>query len=169
MAPGHDRSAVLERDRHDLGLKAGGQAQLVAEGAAHEFPGRHSRTDRPAHQRRAGIFGAVDFAITAIVEPLVGDDPVDVRVGAREQRRVARAGYRGRVVVPAIHEIGPAQQQVEASSDKVGPEALQVIVAKLVDHENQQQLRPVNVRDPHRVLFGRRSRKALQDQNTRQG
>src|SRR5207244_12867960 len=74
-------------------------------------------------RRSSDLFGAVDLAIAAIVEPLVGDDPVDVRVGAREQSRVARARYRGRVVVPAIHEIGPAQQQVETPSDKVGPEA----------------------------------------------
>ncbi len=148
----HDGRPVLPGDGHHARLQPRSQPQFVAKAAGRQVVGRHAGARSRAHQLNVGVGHAIDFLALRGHVPAVADDAVQVAVGARCQRGVARAGGRGGVIVPAVHKVGPAQQQVEAALHKLRPEPQQVVVAELVNHQHDDQPRFADGRGPARLL-----------------
>src|SRR5579884_1986728 len=92
------------------------KCRLSGSGATFRF-----RTQRQPVDVR--ISHTIDFLMRSPVVPTVINDPVEVRVGARRQRGMTGASGRRSIIVSAIYEVGPAQQQIEATLHKFGPKA----------------------------------------------
>jgi LmbE family N-acetylglucosaminyl deacetylase len=66
---------------------------------------------------------------------------VAVAVGAGEQRGVARSGARVGVVVVTVGEVGAViEEKTESAFAELIAVALQIVAAKLVDHDHHDQL-----------------------------
>jgi hypothetical protein len=83
------------------------------------------------------------------IPPFVRDDAVPARVGSSEKSGVTRGGAGVGVIVIAVGEISSViEKKAEASFAKPVAIAFQVIAAKLINHDDDNQLGP-------RVVGGR--------------
>jgi hypothetical protein len=148
VAGGQDGGAVFERDTEDFGLADGGEAQLIAKrgGAliarrcAHLVPRVEEADDVVAL-----VLDGCDLVRFAAAEipPLVGVDAMAVGIGAGAERGVAGRGLGVGVVVVAVGEVGAVvEEEPEAvRSRQVGAIALEVVLAKLIDDNEDDELR----------------------------
>ena len=103
--------------------------------------GARSRFIR-AQQLVTVIVNRADEMLLRLVPPFIVEDPVRVRVRAGEQRGVARRSSRIRISVVAIREPGAlVGEHAKATGTEAIMVALQVITAKLVNHNDDDQLR----------------------------
>src|SRR6185503_19561319 len=98
-----DRGSVLAGDRDHLRL-AIGVDKLVTDRSDLDVEWRRTRVLRRilADGLVAGVLGRIDAFAGLLVDPVVADHAMLVRMGAGEQRRVADAGVGGCVAVVIV-------------------------------------------------------------------
>src|SRR5579883_2884046 len=90
--------------------------------------------------------------------PLILDNAVHVWIGSGKERCVAGAGDGRGVVIAAIDEIcASVQQHIEPAFGEFRAESLEIVIAKLVDDNDDHELRP------HEVFSSLNFRKSRRD------
>ncbi len=154
LARGHDRAAVLARDRDHLRARVEA-LQDVAERLDLEV--LRARAVEPrgpvADVGGRGVAGAVLGLAVHGVAPGVGDDSGAVRIGSGEEGRVAGAGLGGGVPVVRI---GKPRAAVEEALEAVGSELVPILdhlaLRQAVDDEEHHEPRPIAAhRSGHRL------------------
>ena len=145
IAGGQNGGAIFERDAEDFGLALGRQAQRVANGGG-------AKIERGGSGLLAGMDRAQDAVaivldrgygtslVAAQVPPRIGGDAVAVGIGPGSQGGVAGSGLGVGVVVVAIFEVSAlVEEEAEAAAFEIGTVAVEVVGAKLVDHQDDDQ------------------------------
>jgi hypothetical protein len=143
VARRQDAAPVLHAHANGFGLEVRGQPQLVGDGGAQQVARRHlARRHCAAHGLHGFVFGHVGVAAFLAHPPVVADDAVHGRCGAGVHAGVAGASVGGHVVVvTAFVTEAFVQQALEAPGLVLAPVAVDVVVAHLVDHNPDHQLR----------------------------
>ena len=134
--------AVFQRDSEDSRLALRRQLEFVSQRVGQQVVRRCAGlVSGDTHQFRVVILDRSHHPFLLRVPPLIGDDAVAVAVGAGKQRGVSRSRARVGVVVIAIRKVGAViEEEAEAGVAELIAVALQVVAAKLVDHDHHDQL-----------------------------
>src|SRR5579875_2452499 len=89
--------------------------------------------------------------------PLILDNAVHVWIGSGKERCVAGAGDGRGVVIAAIEICASVQQHIEPAFGEFRAESLEIVIAKLVDDNDDHELRP------HEVFSSLNFRKSRRD------
>src|SRR5262245_10961881 len=95
------------------------------------------------------VFHSCNHALLLRIPPLVGGDAVAIAVGSRQQGGMAGSGPRVGVVIVALAEgRSPVKEQSEAALAELLAVTFEVVTAKLVDDDDDDQ--------PGTAIVGRR-------------
>src|ERR1700686_3345621 len=98
---------------------------------------RCTHASAAAHKFRGIILDRRDPLLLLRIPPFIGDDPVSAAVTAREKRGVPRSCSSIGVVIVAIAEISAVvKKHAKSTLAKLIPITLQVVPAKLVNHNH---------------------------------
>ena len=138
---GQNGGSVFQCDGEDPRLALRGQLHLVAQSVGEKISRRGSRRiAAEPDQLSAIVLHGSDGLFLLRIPPLVGDNAVPARVRSGEQGRMAGGGAGVRVVVVAVGEVrAVVEQQAEAALAELVAVALEIISAKLIDHDDDYQ------------------------------
>ena len=141
-AGGKNGGAVFQRNSEDAGFALRGQLEFISQRVGQQIVRRGADlVSADADQFRGVVFDRGDHVFLLLVPPFVGGDAVAVAVGAGKQRGVSGGGAGVGVVVVAVRKVGAMiEEQAESAVAELVAIALEIIAAKLVDHDDHNQL-----------------------------